>query len=246
MSIHFVNITKDQLLNEYKRVYHHTTIDRFSGMLNLKKLIFVNPASWNDPFEKFFYEREFSLMGKKIQLPIRNNLYSLCVTGTGSSEAFWKVYSPMENGIRLTFDMNKFIKEFLGKIKNAEIHIGKVNYKSTKEFHKLMENTQNLITELNDSKIGPTQINLMIQKRKAFEYEDELRIMIIPNRRNKSLNYKINADIKNFTIDYLLDPRVGKNHAKLLKHYFKAQFQIKLSQATLYNEIKRGPINLDQ
>ncbi len=55
MPIHYINITKEELLKEYKRIHHHTTIDRFTSMLNTNKLTFVNPASWNDPFEKFFY-----------------------------------------------------------------------------------------------------------------------------------------------------------------------------------------------
>lgn len=245
MPIHYINITKEELLKEYKRIHHHTTIDRFTSMLNTNKLTFVNPASWNDPFEKFFYERDYILSGKKIQLPVRDRLFALCFTGTSSSEAFWKVYSPLEDGIRLTFKTEDFINIFLDKIYNVEIYIGKVNYKSTKEFFELDAIKQELISELKESSIGKSQIDLMIQKRKAFEYENELRIMIIPKEQKTSKKLSIRADIRDFTQNYSLDPRIGKNQSKLFKEFFKIQFQIKLSQATLYNEIKRGPIILD-
>lgn len=245
MPIHYINITEEELLKEYKRIHHHTTIDFFTSILNMNKLTFVSPASWNDPYEKFFYERDYILMGKKIQLPVRNRLFALCVTGTSSSEAFWKVYSPLEDGIRLTFKTEDFINVFLDKINNVEIYIGKVNYKSTKEFFKLDANKHELISELNESSIGKSQIDLMIQKRKAFEYENELRIMIIPKEKKTSKKLSIRADIRDFTENYSLDPRIGKNQSKLFKEFFKNQFQIKLSQATLYDEIKRGPIILD-
>ncbi len=47
-----------------------------------------------------------------------------------------------------------------------KFYIGKVNYKSTKEFFKLDANKHELISELNESSIGKSQIDLMIQNEK--------------------------------------------------------------------------------
>ncbi len=69
--------------------------------------------------------------------------------------------------------------------------------------------------------------------------------MIIPKEKKLTKKLSIRADIRDFTENYSLDPRIGKNQSKLFKEFFKNQFQIKLSQATLYDEIKRGPIILD-
>ena len=245
MAIHYVNIEKEEFLKDYKRVFHFTTIDRFIEIVKTSKIAFVNPSAWPDPFEKFFVEREFLIENEKFNLPINGKLFAFCVSGTLNSEAYWKVYAPKEDGIRLTFNTSKLITNFLENIKDAEVYIGKVSYHITKEFHDPTFNKKSLISEIKNKKIGEEQIKLMLKKRKSFFYEDEIRIMIIPHKKNeKSSIIHRTTKIDIYTDNYTLDPRLGKYKATALKEYFKTFFGFKVSKSRLYSDLKRKPINL--
>lgn len=245
MAIHFINLTREIFLKEYKRVYRFTTLDRFIEVLRTKKFAFVNPTKWADPFEKFFIERDFLINNEKFKLPIRDKVFAVCVSGTISSEAYWKVYAPKEDGIRLTFDTEKLLTKFLDMIPDADIYIGKVSYQITREFYKISFDKKGLIEEIKNNIIGDQQIKLLLKKRKSFLYEDEVRIMIIPHKKNiDSSVFHIPTEIINYTDDYTLDPRLGRNHVKVLREYFQKDFGFKVSHSRLYSDLSREPINL--
>lgn len=245
MAIHFVNLTRETFIKEYKRVYRFTTLDRFIEVLKTKKFAFVNPTKWADPFEKFFLERDFLINNEKLKLPIKDKVFAVCVSGTISSEAFWKVYAPKEDGIRLTFDSEKLLTNFLEKISDAEVYIGKVSYQITKEFHKVSFDKKSLADEIKNATIGDQQIKLLLKKRKSFLYENEVRIMVIPHEMNKETSvFHTLTELTNYTDDYTLDPRLGLNHVKVLREYFQRDFGFKVSHSRLYSDLNRKPINL--
>ncbi len=245
MAIHFVNITREIFIKDYKRVYRFTTLDRFIESLKTSTFTFINPLKWSDPFEKFFLERDFIVHNKKVKLPAKDKVFAVCVSGTLSSEAYWKVYAPKEDGVRLTFNTEKLLTNLLDNINDADIYIGKVNYQITPEFYKISFDKKKLIKEIDSNNIGEQQMRLLLKKRKSFLYENEVRIIIVPHiRPDEKTAYKLPADIKEFTTDYTLDPRLGKNHVKVLKEYFLQQFNFKISHSRLYSELKRDPINL--
>ncbi len=245
MAVKFINITRDKFLKDYKRVYRFTNLERFIENLNSKNFTFVNPTKWADPFEKFFLERDFQIDGKKVTLPAKDNIFSVCVSGTLSSEAYWKVYAPKEDGVRLTFETEKLLNSFLDNIKDCDVYIGKVNYQTTNEFYKISFDTKALIKEIEDKKIGDQQIRLLLKKRKSFLYEDEIRIVVVPHSKQKEhTTFKVDTDITQFTTDYTIDPRLGKNQVKVLREYFLKQFRFKIAHSRLYSDIKRDTIVL--
>lgn len=247
MAVKFINITRDQFLKNYKWVYRFTNLERFIENLDSKKFTFINPTKWADPFEKFFLEREFQIGDKKVNLPAKDSIFSVCVSGTLSSEAYWKVYAPKEDGIRLTFDTENLLNLFLDKIIDCDVYVGKVNYQTTKEFYKISFDTKALIEEIEDNKIGDEQIRLLLKKRKSFLYEDEIRIIVIPHSKKKEhTTFKIDTDITQFITDYTIDPRLGKNQVKVLREYFLKNFQFKISHSRLYSDIKRDTIVLNK
>src|SRR5579863_4091155 len=170
MAVHFIDITRAKFLNEHKWVHRFTNMERFTEMMHNKKFTFVNPSKWSDPFEKFYLERDYIINSKKVSLPAKDNIFSVCMSGTLSSEAYWKVYAPKENGIRLTINVEKLLAEFLDLIPGCNIYIGNVSYKIKKEFKKISINKQKLITEIKNKIIGEQQIKLLLKKRKSFLY----------------------------------------------------------------------------
>ncbi|HOG19093.1 MAG TPA: DUF2971 domain-containing protein [Salinivirgaceae bacterium] len=245
MAINFVNTTRESFLEEHKRVYRFMTLDRFVEILKTKKIALVNPSEWEDPFEKYFLDREYIIDNERFNLPIKDKVFAMCVSGTINSEAFWKVYAPKGNGIRLTFNTEKLLTNFLDNIYNADVYIGNVCYQFTKKFYDLPFDKKVLIDEIKNDKIGRQQIELLLKKRTSFLYEDEVRIMVIPQKNSKDTSIFLTpTEIASYTEECNLDPRLGKYHAEVLKEYFKENFGFKVSHSRLFSNIKRGPINL--
>lgn len=245
MAIHFIEMTRDEYLNKYPRVYRFTTLDRFIEVLKTSKFSFVSPTKWDDPFEKFFLDRDFLIDNEKYKLPIKDRLFGFCVSRTSSSEAYWKVYAPKEDGIRLAFNTEKLLTKFLDNIPDADVYIGKVKYENTREFYKITFDKKGLIDEIKNSKFGDQQIKLLLKKRKSFMYEDEVRIMVIPHKMNKNTSvFHSQTDITSYTDGYTLDPRLGRNHGNVLKEFFQNNFGIKVSHSRLYSELIRKPLTL--
>jgi hypothetical protein len=132
----FIGIDEYDFMNEYAYLYRYVTFDRLLEQLEKKTIAFLNPASWDDPYEKYYIEREYIIGGKAHQLPIKDKAFCICMSGTLSSDAFWKVYAPKENGVRLRFNTVEFLR-FLNSLKSCEIYIGKVTYETTKVFSQL-------------------------------------------------------------------------------------------------------------
>ena len=244
MAINFVGITRKKFLSEYERIYRFTNLERFIEALSTNSFTFVNPSKWPDPYERFFLERNFNIANKEVYLPAKDNIFSVCLSGTLSSEAYWKVYAPKEDGVRLTFNTEKLLSTFLEKIKNCEVYIGKVNYQVTKEFFKISFDTGKLIQEIEDNKVGDQQIRLLLKKRKSFLYENEIRILIVPKSKQNNNIYNVDTDITQFTSGYTLDPRLGKNLVKVLKEYFLNKYTLEISHSLLYADKRRKTIVL--
>lgn len=244
MAVDIVKLSRKQFLKDHPRLYRFTTIERVLEQLTSNEIKFANPNKWTDPFEKFFLEREYVVGEQKVHLPIRNNAFCLCLSGTVSSEAYWQVYAPKEDGIRLTINTEKFLN-LLDNLNQCDVYVGEVVYQITKEFHKIRFNKAALIDEIDKKIVGPQQINLLLKKRQSFLYEDEVRIIIVPNRVKETTYFDAQIEIKSIASEFLLDPRMKKNQVKMIKDYFLDRFSIKVWQSTLYKDIPRGSISLN-
>lgn len=245
MAVFFVNTTRAKFLEEYKRLYRYTSIERFVEALDSTQFTFVNPSLWSDPYEKFYLKREFLLRNKAVMMPAHDKIYAVCMSGTYESEAFWKVYAPLEDGVRLTISGRKLLENFLDKIPDSDIFIGKVNYQSKIQFFKVTPPLEKLISEFKQNVIGEEQMKLLLKKRNAFAYENELRIVVVPHCKKgdrKLLRWPCHlGDIMN---DVTIDPRITRDHASLLKNFFFGEFGFTVAHSSLYAELSRRPIEL--
>lgn len=245
MAIHFIGLNRETLLKDYKYLYRFTTLDKFIEILNSNSFTFINPSLWTDPYEKFYLERDFIINKEILKLPAKDKVFAVCFSGTISSEAYWKVYAPKEDGVRVTFDTKKLLDNFLSKIKNADIFIGKVNYQIMDDFNKISSVRNELVDEINRKIVGEQQIKLLLKKRRSFLYEDEIRIIIVPlGKINENKIYKVQTDITEFTTKYMIDHRFGRSHFNALREYLFTKYDIKISISRLFKEQNRDPINL--
>src|ERR1035437_10831365 len=91
--VKFIGLTKEVFLSEYISLFRFTTIDRFLELLTNECLVFLNPSTWRDPYERYYIERQYNISNESKALPMKDKVFCLCLSGTKSSEAFWKVRS---------------------------------------------------------------------------------------------------------------------------------------------------------
>ena len=239
MSIKFLNITESDFIKDYESMYRFIPVNRFLDLFKKEKLTFLYPGLWNDPFEKLFLEAEYSIDGTPFDLPIKDRLYSLCWTKTKESEAYWKTYMPLENGIRIKSSAHRILEE----LKNFDLHssykiyIGKVKYEN---FDKIMacKSDSALMDKVSSRTICDEHIQLMLMKRKAFIYEDEIRILLYPDYKKESKTHDIKLKPKSVFDDFLLDPRMEEPISDMIKEYCLSNYGVKIKKSRLYEKKK--------
>ena len=173
-------------LDIVKPLYKYMDVESAINFLQTRTLSFVEPSSWYDPFEKRFYNADFSAIPNFT----KPKLFASCFTQKPTNEASWVMCSYFKNGlasksIRLEFNpiLLYDLLDKLGSYTKTKIVISKVNYtlpeRSIKALHK--KDSKYHSEYFNTFNIDKF-INLMLIKRKAFEYEKELRIFITPTQ----------------------------------------------------------------
>jgi len=230
------------------RLFKYWSYSRIMELLLNKELVFVSPKLWKDPFEKMYLDTDYTELGFK-----QPKIYCFCVTtALKNEEAAWKIYSVNnERTLRCSIETNALF-EILSQFayeNNFDVYFGNANYKlNAKEISDLQfPYSKYHNTYFSDFSIEK-YLNVMTIKRHAFEYENELRIFMVPNKiENNSediLRIKIPEDklqklFSGFTIQPF-DPVIGEDSvAKLenIKNDFERK-EIAKSIKLLYGETK--------
>ena len=227
--IRFVNISEEEFLGS-RLLYKHMPLENALRTLKNKSLWFANPATWADPFEKRFLEAKYTKGGKERTFNWPGRVFCTCMTQTQSSEAYWNAYSHGEIVIELRIIREKLIEELKKQATKYDIFIGKVEYMKTADIKK---------TELKDIPFNPplkVDLNtpefaarLFLLKRIAFQYEDEIRIILLKKSKTQESGINIEYTCKNTDLisRIVLDPRLGDYSSELLYNCFSDDFGFK-------------------
>lgn len=187
-----------------KAYYKYMSFRRFDECVDQKQLVFVTPSKWIDPFERVYYNADFS----------KHNYHAdpiacLCVTGhpNTNEEASWKAYiGKGEKSIRVGYEIPKLLRllDDYAIANDCTIYVGKVNYDNTKDdIMKLASYTD----EMHNYFFPPYMsiehyLSLMLLKRKAFQYENEIRFFMVKSDKQpfKDDIIKIDCDYTNYQI----------------------------------------------
>ena len=170
-----------------KPFYKYIPLSRFEKSIEDKKLVFVRPKLWRDPFEKIYYKADYTRHSYTVE-----DVACLCVTYSGitNEEASWKMYSinKEEGGIdavRVSFNKDAFLTLLNDYCRNnnCNAYIGNVIYKhNTNEIKKIWDSSSPLHYIYCPSPMFTHHyLSLLLLKRKSFAYEKEIRIFILRN-----------------------------------------------------------------
>lgn len=235
MAIHVLNITHKELFNDYKTLYRFVPVERLLQILIEKQITFVNPELWEDPFEKMYISGTYNVAGTKKTWPLRNKIFSLCWTKTAASEAFWKGYTPLNDGVRISLNTEKFAY-YLESFHEVDVYVGRVDYRLTNDILRYKKDKDYMRNKLLSD--NPYEnLELLLLKRKTFKYEDEIRFILIPRKKIKENKfYHVPLNPIDFFMDFQLHPRLGLYHAEIIRDYLKRETSLKVSHSRLYTE----------
>lgn len=244
MSIQYINITESEFLSK-KLLFKYMPLEFALGTIKDKYLWLCNPVIWKDPFEKRFIEAKYQINGKEVDFPLKGQLFCSCMTQTPTSEAHWNNYSSGQIGISLKLKRRQLLQILNENISDFDIYIGKVDYIKTSELKKKISEIENIKT-IHPLKLGNRflQIKLLLLKRIAFQYEDEIRVLAVKKHKTKENGLKMPYTMQpSDLIDTItIDPNIGRNVEDVLKSLFKKEYSFKkVYKSQLYsmqNDIK--------
>lgn len=208
MEVQFLNLTEQEFLS--MRLFKFLPLSHAIESISNDSLWFSNPEEWNDPYESYFMNNAYDDATVSIDFPLKNKLFATCFSTMSRSEAQWKSYS--ENGMAVMLDISsRKLLDSLQKLSaDYDVYIGRVAYLPTYILKK--ESVADIISAIGG--VSSTVNNivkallLMLCKRKAFKYESEVRIFLIPKDKatqyQKGINVKL--DLKVITERYTISP----------------------------------------
>ena len=238
MSVKFINIDKKEFLG-HDFIFKYMPLERALQLLETKKLWFSNPSFWNDPFERRFIDGEYE-NGKRFTW--QGRVYCMCTTSNSTSEASWKAYSGNDLAVQLMFDR----KVYESILDCACIHsgisnvfLGRMDYQVTKDIIKSLSQIEFYDKKKLNLNSKEFKARLLLLKRKAFEYEDEFRAIIV--KKDKSDAAGITVDIPNIAKlikKITIGPTVGEEEFKMIKEHLMTKYFFtnkKIEKSNLYN-----------
>lgn len=255
MKIKFLNITKEEFLST-QLLHRYMPLEYALKMLNNKQLWFSNPITWKDPFEKRFIEARYNDNGKETDFLWKDQVFCICMTQTLTSEAYWNTYTCQQIGIEFRIEKNKLLDELRRYTQQYDIYIGKVEYMRIADIKRELSKIP-FKAPVPKVKSSEWYARLLLLKRIAYRYEDEIRIIIVKKNKTKELGINLDYQCENTELirSILLDPSIGKNTTDLLKEVFEDKYgftylfnsnghrQSRVLKSQLYAEQKPQKIN---
>ena len=162
-------------------LYKYMNVKYAIEFLRTGHFLITEPSAWSDPYERRFYTADYSnIEGFK-----PHRIYCTCFTQKCSNEAAWRMYSSKNTGIasrtiRFEFRRSALLQALDRGLSSGRIYLGNASYDYTsKQIDGLHLKKSPLYQKYFDSFSLDKFLNLLLIKRKAFEYEQEVRMFLI-------------------------------------------------------------------
>lgn len=227
-------------LNGQNFVYKYIPLEYLLQLIRNRKLRIGKVSDWEDPYENFFLKSNFytyvSFYERFVQVgtdEIRNHTYGQSWTLIEESDAMWRIYSQDKNAVRLKIKIdNLFNIVYTEDSCMATTSIGEVKYKTDEEITSWIGSIPK--ESLNIGKIAEEGLFI---KRKPFEHEKEVRIIISKSTENAAEDF-LEFRIPNLDVfeEFVLDPRLNNEEVMTIRQQLVTAGvnQDKIKESKLY------------
>lgn len=225
-------------------IYRICSLDRFMGLLHSGENVLVRTSMWDDPFENVLLNHEYRASNGKIvdMSCIRDSWYGQCWTlKEHECDGLWRVYTKngAQRSVRIKSTVRKVFEPLYdgSKEKEWQFFIGKVDYSSESDIMSVIEN---IAAPLASDPTNVCQMQMLLTKRKEFEYEQEVRLLYCKgvDHNNHETIYRYSIDANGIYEEVILDPWCPDN---MVKNYaddiYREGFHGNVSKSSLYSPV---------
>jgi hypothetical protein len=122
----FANYLNFSSLNRGMKLYRYIRLKRLYELFDDRVNVLVHPSKWDDPFENFVLNSQFTYPDgtSSGDIGLRLRMYGQCWTTASVSDALWRIYCPKEcgkiDGVRIRTTLGGLFDGFTGKLSSAE------------------------------------------------------------------------------------------------------------------------------
>lgn len=213
----------NEFLTTGKVVNKFMPLERALNLLNTWKLWFANPREWSDPFERRFIDATYT-GGTKFAW--KDRVYCSCFTNNATSEASWNAYSKGDICIKFVIDRQELLNvlnNYLAANPHNQVYFDKVEYMQARSITKPLLKIPFRTPLTAGAKVTSMEFKerLLLLKRKAFEYEDEYRAIIVKPKASKSKGILVDIpNVHTLIKKVMIGPSVGDDTFSMLKNLF--------------------------
>ena len=217
-------------------------LDRFFQILDNKEIVMVQPKCWTDPMENIIFNARIIKNGVPFEHPAKDKIYGQCWSYDEDSYALWQIYTTKANndgitmrhaGVRITTHLDRL--EQLSNKNIGDFYYGVVNYLTQKDLLQLPKNKE-YIKCLQSDEINDEHVQSLLLKRKSYKYENEVRLLSIPDKSLIDANNERMCRIKLEPLEFIssvrLDPSLTSTEFKDLKEKLVDQYGFKPTAVT--------------
>lgn len=228
MPVNFLRLTKADFLSK-NNLFKFMPLENALMSLKGEYLWLANPTQWEDPFEKRFVTASYKdKIGAEKPFGWLGRIFCICFTQTVRSEAYWSVYSRKNIGIQFTIDRKQLLDElddFCNTNGNFKVYIGKVEYMKASDI-KLNLSDIPMKDKPKDINGMEFKARLLLLKRKDFEYENEIRVIVVKQKATSENGIKLPVrDLDALVRRITIDPSVGDFTTEVLRNYFTKEMR---------------------
>ena len=234
--------TLNRKLERDPYLYRIELLERLFQILDNNEIVFVQPSCWTDPMENIIFNARILKDGAEYRHPAKDKIYAQCWSHDDDSYALWQIYTTKPDdrgvtkrhyGIRITTHLDKL--NHLSAVNTGSFYYGQVNYLTQKALLKLPKDP-NFVACISSEAINEEHINSLLIKRKSYLYENEVRLLYVPELSNKDTMperiVRIKIEPHQLITSLRIDPAMPKKEAALLKEQLTDQYGFKPSQIT--------------
>ena len=230
-------------------LYKIMSLDRFLQMLLSRENTLLRPSMWEDPYESKLEHSDFTTQDGNIIQYSDNLWFGQCWSTEAECDGLWRCYTNNKNtrSVKIKTSVARLADgiEENNQDNAFSFYIGKVEYSQENNFEtKLLERTKTINNQIHNWEKG-FALSLLLTKRKAFEYEKEVRLMANLNQNNhdlKTMSYSIRS-ISKMIMHVELDPWTTPDELSTFKNLFSRHGEINediVTRSCLYDTADDG------
>lgn len=236
-------------------IYRVVEVFRLFEIFEEQILAFTAPKMWEDPYENFLeYSYGFNDKNPEIRLSYTGYskfIFGQCWTLNEETDAIWRIYSPNRDRVKVKTTIRKMQQVLEGVTDQwFRSYIGRVKYRSELNIKKAISD---LISDSDRTFIMQDKLirKFYLVKRKAFQYENEVRVIVnLPEPSQQYVNAEYqdpdNLDICRIPLsdpihlfdEIVFDPRMPNSLVSAYTSYLKneLEFNNEIYKSKLYSK----------